>query len=156
MRYHADGQPLPEYTASLQSKKREARMTWGKIVRPGEDRKPAQLDLDVGVSLARQWAQQQADARRDGEGVLECAANAHMDWQGRLAPGASGVRLLVLTLLCWGAELNENALSERAEWNMLARDFADVLNILAAQAGPYQAPATVPSTAQGVPEKRVK
>lgn len=77
-----------------------------------------------------------------------------MDWEGRLTPGPNGVRLLVVTLLCWGAELESNDKStfERAEWNRLAQDFADVFDVLAAQAGPYNAPVA----AQGVSEKRMK
>lgn len=55
-----------------------------------------------------------------------------MDWEGRLAPGLNGVRLLVLTLFCWGSNLAEG---ERQQWERVAHDFEAVLEILAQQAG---------------------
>lgn len=91
---------------------------------------------------------QQPDARRNCEGALVRAADGSMDWGGRLAPGVYGVRLLTLTLLCWGSTLSENAITEREEWERLARDFADVLKVLAKQAGRYEAAEAEPTTAQ--------
>lgn len=57
-----------------------------------------------------------------------------MDWGGNLTPGLNGVRLLVLTLLGWGYNI---ASGERAQWERLSLDVADVLEILAQQAGEF-------------------
>lgn len=127
------------------------------MVLPGAIRSPALLDHDVGDSLSRQWVRQQPNARRGRNGdALTVSPDIGMDWEGRLAPGASGVRLLVLTLLCWGAVVDEEAQSERALWNRLAEDFTDVFNVLAAQAGPYEAPAVEVEGAAGESGKRIK
>ncbi|VDC00084.1 unnamed protein product [Peniophora sp. CBMAI 1063] len=152
-RYKVNGEALPAYTVSQSLRKDPARMTWHKRTLPGIKRSAARMDLDVGHSLTRQWAYQQADCRRDKEGVLIRAADSSMDWEGRLPAGAHGARLLVLTLLCWGAEIERDADSEKTEWNKLARDFADVLSVLAVQAGPYKAPAVKSSDNTG---KRIK
>lgn len=155
-RYEVDGEPRPAYTASLQSKPRDVRVSWNKMQSSSKPRTLSQLDLDVGASLARQWAQQQADTRRNCEGVLERAADVTMNWEGRLAPGAHGVRLLVITLFCWGATLSQDVNSERVEWDAMAQDFADVLNVLSAQAGPYKERVSSPNTTQENSGKRVK
>lgn len=156
-RYQVDGQPLPAYTASLKHKNmtRRAKATWNKIAPAGTNRTPAQLDFDVGASLSRQWAFQQAEARCKGDGTLQLAGDGKMDWNRRLTPGICGVRLLVSTLLCWGSEMGQQS-AESAEWHKLARDFAEVLNVLAEQAGPYPMPIEDPSTVKTEPGKRVK
>ncbi|VDB87022.1 unnamed protein product [Peniophora sp. CBMAI 1063] len=143
-RYVANGQPQPEYVASLQQKSiaKITRVTWSKMAQPGMRRMPAELDVDVGVSLAQQWIHQQPDARRTGDGRLSNEAHTEMNWEKRLTPGPLGVRLLVQTLLCWGSKIDTEARLERVEWEKLARDFADVMALLACQAGPYEMPAT--------------
>lgn len=113
------------------------------------------LDADVDRTLPRQWMSQQPHARHNGRDVLATASDALMDWEGRLPSGPHGVRLFVTTLFCWGAQLDSNNLSERLEWNGLARDIADVLTLLAAQAGPYTAPEISQDAEQGT-GKRVK
>lgn len=158
-RFRIDGEPRPAYTLSLQKKTqgRETKAVWSKMVQVEANRTPSLLDLDVGPMLAAQWAQQQPDARREGSGELKCVASAAMDWCGHLPPGAAGVRLLVLTLLCWGSALGADAHDDRLEWCRLAQDFADVLTILAAQAGSYKAPDSANSdNTQGESGKRVK
>lgn len=157
-RYQVDGQPQPAYVESLRRKNmtKGLKAAWNRMVSPGESRTPAMLDLDVGVSLAKQWVHQQPDARQMSNGTLEIGADASMNWHGRLAPGACGVRILVQTLLCWGAELDEEAASERSEWEKLARDMADVLNVLAEQAGSYQAPVAGTMPAKENSGKRLK
>lgn len=154
-RYKVDNQPRPEYTLFLQTKPNATRATWNKTAKANEKRSAASLDHDVGVSLARQWAYQQPKSRRAGGITLERAADMSMDWRGWLAPGPFGVRLLLLTLLCWGSGLDQNADADRAAWNRLARDFGDVLNVLAARAGPYDDSITEP-TAQVEGRKRAK
>lgn len=132
------------------------KVIWTKRVKPGERRTPAQLDFDVGISLRGQWAHQQPNVRRNGDRALERAASIDMDWEGRLPPGPFGVRILILTLFCWGAELDQEVHHERVEWNRLAQDFVEVLNILATQAGSYQAPKASPGASQAEAQKRAK
>lgn len=152
-----EGQPRPEYAVSLQNKSLAIKATWPtKTAQKDERRTNAQLDHDVGVTLARQWAHQQADSRRNGENALERASGPSMDWKGRLAPGPFGARLLLMTLLGWGSGLYQNTGSERAEWERLARDFGDVFSLLAAQAGPCDGPMIEPSAAHDEPRKRMK
>ncbi|VDC00469.1 unnamed protein product [Peniophora sp. CBMAI 1063] len=155
-RYKVGHQQQPEYTASLQNRgpSNQTRMTWHKKVPSGVGRKPAQLDQNIGSLLGKQWAYQQADARRRDDGTLYLKAHPGMDWCKRLTPGLYGVRLLVLTLLCWGAEIDSEAKGERMDWINLAKDFVDVLNVLTSQARPYQLTEAELERAQGDTEKR--
>ncbi|KZV64554.1 hypothetical protein PENSPDRAFT_690645 [Peniophora sp. CONT] len=135
-----DAALVPAYTNDLLRKLAGGNLTrvaWAVRARSGQKRTGALLDEDVGKSLASQWALQQPEARRDEDQQLKCAAVASMSWDGRLCAGILGVRLLVVTLLCWGANVTDEA--EMHEWDRLAIDFIDVLQVLGDQAGEYVA-----------------
>ncbi|VDC05318.1 unnamed protein product [Peniophora sp. CBMAI 1063] len=157
-RYQVGHKTQPEYVEALQGRSLTniTRMTWHKKSVPGQARKAMQLDQNIGSLLGNQWACQQADVRRKSDGTLCLRADSSMDWGKRLAPGISGVRLLVLTLLCWGSEIDIQAGDERRQWNELAKDFSDVLSILVVQAAPYRAPEAELVGAGADAEKRKK
>lgn len=121
---------LPAYTSSLMGK--TTRLTWNARAQPGADRTKLQLDSSVAEALAWQWSEQQPAVRRGADQKLVARASTSMNWGGKLTPGLDGVRLLVLTLLCWGSTV---ANGERAQWERLAVDMAEVLEILAKKAG---------------------
>ncbi|VDB94338.1 unnamed protein product [Peniophora sp. CBMAI 1063] len=134
----ADGEVRPKFAPDLLRKLAGGaltRISWPSRATKDKARTGAQLDEDVGVLLAEQWALQQPAARRDGEGRIVVAASKDMDWGDRLCGGLSGVRVLVVTLLGWGANLT--SIAESREWKRLAVDFVDVLDILRDKAGPF-------------------
>lgn len=128
----SEGGPLPAYTASLMNK--TTKLSWNARARPAATRTKLQLDSNVAETLAQQWLEQQPAARRSRDRKTVVRADATMDWNGKLTPGLNGVRLLVVTLFCWGLNI---ANCERTQWEHLALDFADVLDILTEQAGAY-------------------
>ncbi|VDB99566.1 unnamed protein product [Peniophora sp. CBMAI 1063] len=128
----------PEYTSNLIGKR--SRVMWRKRAELGEDRN-RKLDHDVAEYLPRQWAAQQpSERRRDGE-MLTIGAKDTVDWDAHLPAGADGVRVLVVTLLTWGWDIRQNERqSEVVVWESLARDYAEVLDVLTKQAGNFEAP----------------
>lgn len=136
---------LPAYMGDLATRAAKSlRLTWSghlKRAEPRGYRTPAALDSDVHVTLGRQWALQQPASRRSQGTVLQlvAAADVSMDWKDSLMPGPLGVRLLVMTLLYWGACIEPTATSEMATWARLASDFVDVLDVLARKGGQYKA-----------------
>lgn len=132
------------------------RSTWAKRATLGEIRKPASLDHDVGITLARQWATQQPDSCRDSQGVLRNIGIGDMDWKGRLPTGPKGVRLFVLTLLSWGATWAGAVDGDVNTWNALAQAMLVAFDALAAQAGEYQPPIVTASQGQVGGNKRIK
>ncbi|KZV65963.1 hypothetical protein PENSPDRAFT_689394 [Peniophora sp. CONT] len=142
------GDRVPAYTVDLNGK--TSRTSWNKRAQEGQNRTKALLDRDVNRFLPRQWVEQQPAGRRGDEGNLVLPAEASMDWEEALPAGIDGVRLLVVTLFCWGWDIKENEKSEEAAgWERLARDFIEVLDILAIKAGPYEAPSKDQSGEEG-------
>ncbi|VDC04984.1 unnamed protein product [Peniophora sp. CBMAI 1063] len=148
-----DGESRPAYTAWLRNKPNITKTVWHPRAKLGEKRKPASLDADIGRLLTALWVHQQPESRRDDNGDLKHAANVSMNWQGCLRPGPKGIRLLLVTLLCWGGQ-SEDGEGER--WNALAQDFANVCDILAAQGGKYQPPHVTAGVVDSGPQKRPK
>lgn len=130
---------LPAYMAKFRNSGRWA-ARWHKRALPGKTRTPAALDSDVNVTLPRQWALLQPAARLDSQMRITVPAHASMAWSSNFAPGVCGVRLLVVTLLNWGAN-TVGSQDEQREWCSVAADVAQVLRILAQQAGGPQSSA---------------
>lgn len=128
---------LPEYTLGLFNK--TTKITWNQRASEHGHRTARMLDYNVSESLRRQWSSQQAQSRVDSSTTIIRPAEPTMDWSGRLRPGLNGVRLLVITLLCWG--YNIHGTTEVELWEALARDMVAVLHILCEQAGEFVPPA---------------
>lgn len=141
MRANEDGALLPEYMACFVRSPRNGIARWHKKAEENKKRTSALLDWDIGVTLPRQWAMLQPDARR-GEGYgIDAAAGASLSWPANtVCPGQDGIRKFVVTLLSWGFALGkvdgEEVGEEAAEWTRTAVDVAEVLQIVAAQHGP--------------------
>ncbi|VDB98552.1 unnamed protein product [Peniophora sp. CBMAI 1063] len=123
---------LPEYMASFSDRSWAAR--WHKRALPGTARTRAALDSDVHITLPRQWAMLQPAVRLDSEQRISQPALASMAWSPDFAPGESGIRVLVVTLLNWGSHAAGKQ-DEQKEWRAVAADVAAVLRILAEKTG---------------------
>ena len=133
----------PAYVSDLVGK--QTRTAWSKRANGEKARTKAQLDEDINLSLPREWAAQQPAGRRSEAGVLMEEANLGMDWADRLPAGADGVRLLIVPLLSWGCDIKDNKRTEEAgDWERLAQDVVEVLDVLAARGGEYEPPAPAP------------
>lgn len=105
------------------------KMSWNARAHPGVIRTKLQLDSSVAEALSRQWSEQQPPARKDADGKIVATADRSMSWEGKLTPGLDGVRLLVLTLLCWGWNITDE---EKPQWERLAVEsvfFASTLKL---------------------------
>ncbi|VDB86124.1 unnamed protein product [Peniophora sp. CBMAI 1063] len=106
-------------------------------------RRKTELDYDVDRSLPRQWVSQQPAERRGVGETLVLSAGETASWNDHLPAGADGVRLLVVTLLSWGWDIRENERKNEVEgWERLARDYVEVLEVLADRSGQFQPPLT--------------
>lgn len=126
---------VPEYMAQFKARKWMSR--WhSKRALDGGKRTLSVLDSDVADSLPRLWVMMQPLARRDDSNRLVCRPDASMGWDGVLCCGEFGIRLFVVTLLCWGTSVPvDSDGAERSMWTRVAGDVADVLGIVAEQAG---------------------
>ncbi|VDB87207.1 unnamed protein product [Peniophora sp. CBMAI 1063] len=150
------GETLPAYTVDLLRKCMSGKLTkpmWAKRTLPDEARKSAALDANIDVSFVRQWVLLQPPSRRNGNHGLSRLADEGMEWEGRLPGGVAGVRVLVVTLLCWGA--NITTMAEAKIWERVALDFIEVLNVLQNLAGAYEE-SVADSTPDGRPKRESK
>lgn len=64
-----------------------------------------QMEWNACAAFAIQWARLQPQERMDGKLVAR-APSAEMDWGERLNGGKLGVRMLMIALLVWGAQVD--------------------------------------------------
>ncbi|VDB86138.1 unnamed protein product [Peniophora sp. CBMAI 1063] len=143
---------LPRYMAEVpprQVSKRTA-MRWHSRSLREKARTPTSLDHDIAVTLPRQWALLQPQARLDARGRICIPASLEMDWREMLAPGIDGVRVLIVTVLQWAANIQGD--DEQKEWEQLATDICHVLGILIRQAPGSKSPSAPGIETHGRPE----
>lgn len=122
----------PRYMAEVPQRQaiNQTAMRWHTRATIDKPRTASALDADVANTLPRQWALLQPAARLDPEGRIRAAANSSMNWSEVLAPGIDGVRVLVVTVLQWAYNLQED---EEEEWQRLVIDIHHVLQIIQSQ-----------------------
>ncbi|VDC07793.1 unnamed protein product [Peniophora sp. CBMAI 1063] len=128
---------VPEYLAKFGEKGRVWNARWHQRAKPSEARKRTALDWDVHVTFPRLWASLQPPARLNERGSIAMPAHASMVWSPDVAAGKEGVRALVATVLNWGSNAGAEP-SEVGQWRYVAADMAQVLHVLAGQAGQPQ------------------
>lgn len=143
MRYNENGALRPEYMANFGRSGRNWTARWHKKVAADKKRTATMIDCDVDETLPRQWAMLQPAERRNDAGKLIARADASLTWPDHsITPGEQGIRVLVVTLLCWGSCIVADAEYEAAEWTRTAADVASVLNIMATRQGPESGAST--------------
>ncbi|VDB91543.1 unnamed protein product [Peniophora sp. CBMAI 1063] len=128
---------VPEYLAKFGDKGREWHARWHQRAEPGTTRKRTALDWDIHVTFPRLWVALQPSARLNEYGNIAVPAQASMVWSPDVAAGKDGVRALVATVLNWGSNAKTEP-SEVTQWRYIAADMAQVLRVLAEQAGQSQ------------------